>query len=96
MKRNSDPIQRLFGLARSARPEPPPAELAYGFTTRVLARVNEALPESPWERLALGSLPIGAIAALLCFFVPSLRPHEALVAEDLQLTQAFIQTAIEQ
>ncbi|NBV87852.1 MAG: hypothetical protein EBS01_16625 [Verrucomicrobia bacterium] len=96
MKRNSDPIQRLFGLARSARPEPPPAELSYGFTTRVLARVNEALPESPWERLALGALPIGAIAALLCFLVPSLMPHEARVSEDLHVAQAFIQTAIEQ
>ena len=96
MKRNSDPLQRLFGLARSARPEPPPADLSYGFTTRVIARVNEALPESPWERLALGALPIGALAALLCFLGPSLMPHESSVAEDFQVAQAFIQTAIEQ
>jgi hypothetical protein len=96
MKRNSDPLQRLFGLARLARPEPPPADLSYGFTTRVIARVNEALPESPWERLALGALPIGALAALLCFLVPSLMPHESSVAEDFQVAQAFIQTAIEQ
>ncbi len=96
MKRNSDPLQKLFGLARLARPEPPPTELRYGFTTHVLARVNEALPESPWERLALGALPIGAMAALLCLLVPSWIQREAPVAEDVQVAQAFIQTAIEQ
>ena len=95
MKRNSDPLQRLFLLARSPQSEPTQAELPYGFTTRELAQVNEALPQSPWERLALGALPIGAAAAFLCF-LPSLRPHEPRVAEDIQVAQAFIQTAIEQ
>jgi hypothetical protein len=95
MKRNSDPLQTLFSLARSSQSEPPPAELAYGFTARVLARVNEALPQSPWERLALGALPIGATVAVLCV-LPALVPHEPRVAEDVQVAQAFIQTAIEQ
>jgi hypothetical protein len=95
MKPNSDPIRRLFGLAREARPEPPPAELPYGFTTRVLARLNEVLPESPWERLALGALPVGAAAALLCFLVPALTSPNVRVPEDYQVAQAFIQTAVE-
>jgi hypothetical protein len=95
MKPNSDPIRRLFGLAREARPEPPPAELPYGFTTRVLARLNESLPESPWERLALGALPVGAAAALLCFLVPALTSPDVRVPEDYQVAQAFIQTAVE-
>jgi hypothetical protein len=95
MKRNSDPLKRLFLLARSAQSEPPPEELAYGFTTRLFARMNEGLPQSPWERLALRSLPIGATAAVLCF-LPALIPHEARVAEDIEVTQSFMQTAVEQ
>jgi hypothetical protein len=95
MKPNSDPIRRLFGLARAAQPEAQPAELPYGFTTRVLARLNESLPEGPWERLALGALPVGAAAALLCFLVPALTSHETRVPEDYQVAQAFIQTAVE-
>ena len=95
MKPDSDPIRRLFRLAQDATPEPPPAELPFGFATRVLARLNEELPESPWERLALGALPVGAAAALLCFVVPALTSQEARVPEDFQVAQAFIQTAVE-
>lgn len=95
MKPNSDPIRRLFGLAREAQPASPPGELPYGFATRVLARLNESLPESPWERLALGALPVGVAAALLCFVIPALTTPEASVPEDYQLAQTFVQTAIE-
>ena len=95
MKSNSDPIRRLFELAKEAPPAPPPSELPYGFATRVLARLNEALPESPWERFALGALPVGAAAALLCFLVPALTSHETREPEDFQVAQAFIQTAVE-
>lgn len=95
MNPNSDPIRRLFRLARESRPVAVPAELPFGFTTRVLARLQESLPESPWERLALGALPVGAAAALLCFFAPVLTSAEARIPEDYQVAQAFIQTAIE-
>jgi hypothetical protein len=94
MKPNFDPIRRLFRLAKEAPPSPPD-ELPYGFTTRVLARLNEVLPESPWERLALGALPVGAAAALLCFLVPALTSPHVRVPEDYQVAQAFIQTAVE-
>lgn len=95
MKPNSDPIRRLFRLAQEAQPAPPPGELPYGFATRVLARLNESLPENPWERLALGALPVGVAAALLCFVIPALTTHEARVPEDFQLAQTFVQNAIE-
>jgi len=95
MKPNSDPIQRLFGLARAARPAARPAGLPYGFATRVLARLDDSLPENPWERLALGALPVGAAAALLCFFFPAAASQETRVSEDYQVAQAFIQTAVE-
>lgn len=95
MKPNSDPIQRLFRLARETSAETPSGELPFGFATRVLARLNESLPESPWERLALGALPVGVAAALLCFLVPTLTPREAREPEDFQVAQAFIQTAVE-
>ena len=95
MKPNSDPIRRLFRLAQDAKTEPLPDELPYSFATRVLARLNEALPESPWERLALGALPVGAAAAVLCFLVPALTSHETREPEDFQVAQAFIQTAVE-
>jgi len=95
MKPNSDPIRRLFRLAQEAQPAPPPGELPYGFTTRVLARLNESLPESPWERFALGALPVSVAAALLCFIIPALTAPETRVPEDYQLAQTFVQTAIE-
>jgi hypothetical protein len=95
MNPNSDPIRRLFRLAREARPAPPPGELPYGFATRVLARLNESLPESPWERLALGALPVGVAAALLCFVVPMLTSPDTRESEDFQVAQAFIQTSVE-
>jgi hypothetical protein len=96
MKPNLDPIQRLFGLAREARLEQPPAELPYGTATQVFARLNEALPESPWERLALGAVPLGAVAALLCFLVPKPTSQEERVPEDFHVAQGFIQIALEQ
>jgi hypothetical protein len=57
--------------------------------------LNENLPESPWERLAFGALPVGAAAALLCFFAPVLTSQKTTVAEDFQVAQALIQTAVE-
>ena len=54
MNPNSDPIRRLCRLAKEAQPPPMSGEMPYGFASRVLARLNESLPESPWERLALG------------------------------------------
>lgn len=95
MKPNSDPIRRLFRLAQDAKAEPLPGELPFGFATRVLARLNEKLPESPWERLALGALPVGVATALLCFLVPALTSHETREPEDFLVAQAFIQTAVE-
>ena len=95
MKPDSDPIRRLFRLAHESPPAPPPEELPFGLTTRVLARLSQPLPESPWERLALCALPVGAAAALLCFVVPALTSKEAQVPEDFQVAQAFIQTAVE-
>jgi len=55
---------RLAAAARCAAlprdPEPP-----LGFTTRVLARLRER-PPSPWERFALGAVPIAAALTLAC------------------------------
>jgi hypothetical protein len=95
MNPNFDPIRRLFQLAKEAPPAPPSGELPYAFATRVLARLNESLPESPWERLALGALPVAAAVALLCFLVPALTAHEARMPDDYQVAQAFIQTSVE-
>lgn len=95
MKPDSDPIRRLFRLAQEAPSEPPSEELPFGLTTRVLARLSQPLPESPWERLALCALPVGAAVALLCFVVPVPNSKEAQVPEDFQVAQAFIQTAVE-
>jgi hypothetical protein len=53
MKPDPDPIRRLFRVARVSTAEVPTAESPYGFSNRLLARLKEALPESPCERLAL-------------------------------------------
>jgi hypothetical protein len=93
----NDPDKLLQRIAAATRREGDPSAdaLPFGLATRVLARLDGSLPENPWERLALGALPVGAAAALLCFLVPEPASQETSVSEDYQVAQAFIQTAVE-
>jgi len=78
MKPDPDPIRRLLRMARVSTAEVPTAESPYGFSTRLLSRLKEALPESPCERFALRAL----------------TSHETRGREDFPVAQTFIRTAV--
>jgi hypothetical protein len=74
MKPNSDPIRRLFRLARQARPDPPSMEQPTAFATRVLACVRKP-PQTPWwEYLALRAALAGCAAAGVCWLAQPVAP----------------------
>ena len=94
--KSSDPWQRL---ARRARPDlrrhpSGPAEMPFGFDTRVLARlrVPKAGAGELWVRLALRALPLGAAVLLLCWVALPERPAapEFVTEEVEQLMQEVL------
>lgn len=60
---------QLAAQARRAEEAPLPEGLPLGLDTRVLAQLRAPSSESPWEFLALRSLPLAAATAAVCLMV---------------------------
>jgi hypothetical protein len=91
--KSNDPWQRLAEMAKSHR-EPElkaPAEMPFGFSSRVLSRLRRTLPGGTelWARLALRAVPLGAAALLLFWLMPPAgrAMHPPLPDEVEQLMQ---------
>jgi hypothetical protein len=92
----NDPWKRLADSVRR-RPEAPPAspaEMPFGFETRVLARlrVPRGTAIEAWARLALRAVPLGAAALLLCWMALPAQPAAEPAASDVveQLMQEVL------
>ena len=90
----NDPWKRLSNVARQRpRPSEPPAEMPWGFDTRVLARLRDprSLPAELWLRLTWRMVPVGAALFLVCWF--AIRPTAPVwpVADSAELTELMIE-----
>ncbi len=89
----NDIDQRLEHLAARARnaAAPPPAEMPFGFATRVIASAHTASDISAlWTRFSLAALPVATVAAAACLWWSA----SAMNADAHDLAQVFIQTPL--
>ena len=85
--------QRLDQLAARARNAPAiqPAELPFGFATRVIASVVATTDTFElWTRLSLAALPVATMATVVCLWLSA----SALSADAHDLAHAFVQTPL--
>ena len=87
---------RLARLARRAPEAVPSDDLPPALATRVLARLraDDLQPASPWERLSIRAVPLGAAAAVICLYFGS-RPTEPPGADEQWLAQSIVQNQLE-
>ena len=82
----NDPWKRLAASVRRQTETPPisPAEMPFGFETRVLAglRVPRGAAVEMWARLALRAVPLGAAALVLCWMALPAQPSADSPATD--------------
>ena len=82
----NDPWKRL-GAAASHRPRAAdePAEMPFGFDTRVLARLraSRAWLAEVWLRLALRALPVGATVLIVCWLATQLPTRQTPPPADV-------------
>ena len=90
----NDPWKQLSDAARR-RPRTPdaPAEMPWGFDTRVLARLRDprTLPAELWLRLAWRMVSVGAAVFAVCWF--ALRPVTPVwpASDSTELTELLIE-----
>ncbi len=85
--------QRLEQLAARVRhaTAPPPAEMPFGFATRVIASARAASDTSAlWARFSLTALPVATVATAVCLW----WSVGAMSADAQDLAQVFIQTPL--
>ena len=87
---------RLARLSRRVPEDAPSHELPPALATRVLARLraDELAPASPWERLSIRALPLGAAAAVICLYFGS-RTTEVPGSDEQWLAQSIVQNQLE-
>lgn len=84
--------QRLEQLAAHARnAAPPPAEMPFGFATRVIAAAKVPNDSAAmWARFSLASLPVAALATAACLWWST----NSMSTDAHDLAQVFIQTPL--
>lgn len=85
----SDPWNRLADSVRrrAQTPPGPPAEMPFGFETRVLARLRMPSDGATevWARLAARAVALGAAVLLLSWLALAARPPgEPLAADEIE------------
>lgn len=93
---NSKDHWKTVSTAAGARPPRAgePAEMPFGFETRVLARLRAVreLPAETWFKLAWRAVPVGVVILAVCWF--SLRPTPSVLnAEEARLADAVAEEA---
>lgn len=90
MNSTDQQLEQLAARARNAA-APAPAEMPFGFATRVIAAAHATGDTSAlWARLSLASLPVAALAAAACLW----WSMSAMTADAHDLAQVFIQTPL--
>lgn len=83
-------LENLAARARNAAP-PPPAEMPFGFATRVIAAATAPDDSATmWARFSLAALPVAALATAACLWWSA----TSMSTDALDLAQVFIQTPL--
>ena len=83
-------LEQLAAHARNAAP-PPPAEMPFGFATRVIAAAKVPNDSAAmWARFSLASLPVAALATAACLWWST----TSMSTDAHDLAQVFIQTPL--
>ena len=93
----NNPWNKLSDIVRQ-RPRAPdaPAEMPWGFESRVLARLRESHPRTAelWLRLGWRLVPVGAAVFVVCWF--AIRPATPVwpAADSAELTELMIEEVL--
>jgi hypothetical protein len=95
----NDPWTRLSNAARRRpRQTEAPAEMPWGFDTRVLAQLRDrrSLPAELWLRLAWRMVPVGAAVFMVCWFAIRPAPAAWPTPDSAELTELLIEEVLPQ
>jgi hypothetical protein len=90
MKETDQRLEQLAARARHAT-VPPPAEMPFGFATRVTAAGGAVSDTSNlWVRFSLAALPVATVTTAACLW----WSMSVMSADANDLAQVFIQTPL--